>query len=113
MHVLTDEGSELVLGVDVGTQSLRAGLFDLGGRPIVFADEALTTALVEVKGIGRWTAQMFLMFRLGRSDVLPDLDLGIQKGLQRAYGLRSMPKLRSSLQSMITASKLRSARAIR
>jgi len=55
-------------------------------------DDALTTALVQVKGIGRWTAQMFLMFRLGRTDVLPDLDLGIQKGLQRAYGLRKMPK---------------------
>src|SRR6476661_1676340 len=55
-------------------------------------DDALTTALVEVKGIGRWTAQMFLMFRLGRTDVLPDLDLGIQKGLQRAYGLRKMPE---------------------
>ena len=54
-------------------------------------DDALTAALVQVKGIGRWTAQMFLMFRLGRTDVLPDLDLGIQKGLQRAYGLRRMP----------------------
>ena len=54
-------------------------------------DDELTTALVQVKGIGRWTAQMFLMFRLGRTDVLPDLDLGIQKGLQRAYGLRKMP----------------------
>lgn len=54
-------------------------------------DDELTTALVQVKGIGRWTAQMFLMFRLGRADVLPDLDLGIQKGLQRAYGLRKMP----------------------
>lgn len=55
-------------------------------------DDALTTALVQVKGIGRWTAQMFMMFRLGRTDILPDLDLGIQKGLQRAYGLRAMPK---------------------
>ncbi len=54
-------------------------------------DEPLTNALVSVKGIGRWTAQMFLMFRLGRTDVLPDLDLGIQKGLQRAYGLRKKP----------------------
>ena len=54
-------------------------------------DDALTEALVEVKGIGRWTAQMFLMFRLGRPDILPDLDLGIQKGLQRAYGLRTKP----------------------
>ena len=55
-------------------------------------DDALTATLVQVKGIGRWTAQMFMMFRLGRADVLPDLDLGIQKGLQRAYGLRKMPK---------------------
>jgi 3-methyladenine DNA glycosylase/8-oxoguanine DNA glycosylase len=55
-------------------------------------DDTLTTKLVEVKGIGRWTAQMFMMFRLGRVDILPDLDLGIQKGLQRAYRLRKMPK---------------------
>jgi DNA-3-methyladenine glycosylase II len=56
------------------------------------SDDELIEALVQVKGIGRWTAQMFLMFRLGRTDVLPDLDLGVQKGLQRAYGLRKMPK---------------------
>ena len=55
-------------------------------------DSALTESLVRVKGIGRWTAQMFMMFRLGRPNVLPDLDLGIQKGIQRAYGLRDMPK---------------------
>src|SRR5512140_3270306 len=54
-------------------------------------DDEIITALTQVKGIGRWSAQMFLMFRLGRPDVLPDLDLGIQKGLQRAYGLRKMP----------------------
>src|SRR5688572_31049872 len=51
-------------------------------------DDAILEALVRVKGIGRWTAQMFLMFRLGRPDVLPELDLGVQKGLQRAYGKR-------------------------
>ena len=54
-------------------------------------DEAIIDALVKVKGVGRWTAQMFLMFRLGRPDVLPDLDLGIQKAIQRAYGLRKRP----------------------
>lgn len=54
-------------------------------------DEEIITALIQVKGIGRWTAQMFLMFRLGRPDVLPDLDLGIQKGIQRAYRLRKLP----------------------
>jgi 3-methyladenine DNA glycosylase/8-oxoguanine DNA glycosylase len=55
-------------------------------------DDALTEALVRVKGIGRWTAHMFLMFRLGRPNVLPELDLGIQNGMQRAYGLRARPK---------------------
>jgi len=54
-------------------------------------DLAVIETLTQVKGVGRWTAQMFLMFRLGRPDVLPDLDLGIQKGIQRAYGLRRMP----------------------
>jgi DNA-3-methyladenine glycosylase II len=54
-------------------------------------DDAIVDALVQVKGIGRWTAQMFLMFRLGRPDVLPVLDLGIQKGVKLAYGLRKHP----------------------
>jgi DNA-3-methyladenine glycosylase II len=44
-----------------------------------------------VKGIGKWSAQMFLMFRLGRPDVLPDTDLGVQKGVQKAYRLRKLP----------------------
>ena len=54
-------------------------------------DDAIIDALVAVKGVGRWTAQMFLMFRLGRPDVLPELDLGVQKGMQLAYGLRTLP----------------------
>ena len=54
-------------------------------------DDEIIDALVAVKGIGRWTAQMFLMFRLGRPDVLPDLDLGVQKGIQLAYGLKKHP----------------------
>lgn len=54
-------------------------------------DDRIVEALTAVKGVGRWTAQMFLMFRLGRPDVLPDLDLGIQKGIKRAYGLRKHP----------------------
>ncbi len=56
-----------------------------------FDDDEIIATLTTVKGVGRWTAQMFLMFRLGRPDVLPDLDLGIQKGIQRAYGLRRLP----------------------
>jgi len=54
-------------------------------------DDAIIEHLVQVKGIGRWTVQMFLMFRLGRPDVLPELDLGIQNAIQRAYGLKKRP----------------------
>jgi DNA-3-methyladenine glycosylase II len=55
-------------------------------------DEDVILSLTQVKGIGRWTAEMFLMFRLHRPDVLPVDDLGILKAVQRAYGLRKMPK---------------------
>jgi DNA-3-methyladenine glycosylase II len=55
-------------------------------------DEEIIAALTQIKGVGVWTAQMFLIFRLGRPDVLPVADLGIQKGVQRAYGLRKLPK---------------------
>ena len=54
-------------------------------------DEAVITALTAVKGIGRWTAEMFLMFRLHRPDVLPVGDLGILTAVQKAYGLRTRP----------------------
>jgi DNA-3-methyladenine glycosylase II len=55
------------------------------------SDDAIIDHLVQVKGIGRWTVQMFLMFRLGRPDVLPELDLGVQNAIQRAYGLKKRP----------------------
>jgi DNA-3-methyladenine glycosylase II len=55
-------------------------------------DEAVIEALTAIRGVGVWTAQMFLMFRLGRLDVLPVLDLGIQKGMRRVYALRRLPK---------------------
>jgi len=51
-----------------------------------FDDEATITELTEVKGIGRWTAEMFLMFTLGREDVFSHGDLGLRKGFERIYG---------------------------
>ncbi len=48
-------------------------------------DEAIIAELTEVRGIGRWTAEMFLMFNLMRPDIFPLGDLGLQKGLQVAY----------------------------
>jgi DNA-3-methyladenine glycosylase II len=54
-------------------------------------DEAVVAELTKVKGIGRWTAEMFLMFRLHRPDVLPVGDLGIVNAIRRAYRLRKAP----------------------
>jgi DNA-3-methyladenine glycosylase II len=57
----------------------------------VLGDEEIIQALVTVKGIGRWSAEMFLIFRLQRPDVLPVDDLGIVVAVQRAYRLRQRP----------------------
>lgn len=54
-------------------------------------DAEVIETLTQVRGIGEWTAQMVLMFRLGRPDVLPVLDLGVQKAIKLLYGLRSHP----------------------
>lgn len=72
---------------------VTSGELDLDGIDAV-SDEELIERLTSVKGIGTWTAQMFLMFRLGRPNVLPTLDLGIQNAIQRAYGLRKRPSER-------------------
>jgi 3-methyladenine DNA glycosylase/8-oxoguanine DNA glycosylase len=58
------------------------------------SDEQVIEALCAVKGVGRWTAEMFLIFRLGRFDVLPVDDYGVRKGAQIAYGLRALPDAR-------------------
>ena len=62
-------------------------VLDLDAHP----DEEVIARLTQIKGVGLWSAQMFLMFRLGRPDVLPAGDLGIQKAVMRAYRLRKHP----------------------
>lgn len=54
-------------------------------------DEEIVAELTEIKGIGRWTAEMFLIFHLGRPDVLSTGDLGIRRGAQLAFGLDELP----------------------
>ena len=56
-----------------------------------FDDAAVIDALCRIRGIGPWTAQMFLMFNLGRPDVMPATDLGVQKGVQAVYRMRKLP----------------------
>jgi DNA-3-methyladenine glycosylase II len=91
---------ETLRGVGLSRQKLNY-LRDLAARvhrgelPLDHLDELpdaeIIEYLVQVKGIGVWTAQMFLMFRLGRLDVLPDLDLGIRNAIKRAYRVRGVP----------------------
>jgi DNA-3-methyladenine glycosylase II len=54
-------------------------------------DDEVVARLTDVHGIGEWTAHMFLMFELGRPDVLPAGDLGVRKGMQVVYSLEAMP----------------------
>ena len=61
-------------------------------------NDAIIAALVPVRGIGRWTVEMMLMFRLGRPDVLPVDDLGIRKGAQRVDRLGEMMKPKELLE---------------
>jgi DNA-3-methyladenine glycosylase II len=55
-------------------------------------DEEVIQRVSAVKGIGRWTGEMFLIFSLGRPDILPVDDLGVRRGMQIAYGLSDLPK---------------------
>ena len=57
------------------------------------SDEEIREHLIAVKGIGRWTADMFLMFYLHRPDVFPTGDLGIQKGFQKLHNMKRLPKV--------------------
>lgn len=74
---------------DLGAR-IDDGRLDLGELEAL-PDEEVIGRLVAVKGFGRWTAEMFLMFRLHRPDVLPAGDLGIVNAIQRLYKLRKRP----------------------
>jgi len=55
-------------------------------------DDAIVTRLTQVRGVGRWTVEMLLIFQLGRPDVLPADDFGVRHGFRLAYGLTDLPK---------------------
>ena len=57
-------------------------------------DDEVIDILTKVKGIGRWTAEMFLIFSLGRQDVLPVEDLGLKKGIQLMFSLNELPDIK-------------------
>lgn len=59
------------------------------------SEEEIIANLTTVKGIGRWTAEMFLMFTLGRPDVFSEGDYGLRKGIQKVYGYKREPSLKT------------------
>ena len=61
------------------------------------SDEEVIAELIQVKGIGVWTAQMFLIFSLGRHDVFPHDDFGVRMAIKRLYGLPDLPRKEQSL----------------
>ena len=75
---------------DLAARARRGEIPDLRRMSTMHHDE-IVAALVPVRGIGRWTVEMMLMFRLGRPDVLPVDDLGIRKGAQAVDRLEAMP----------------------
>ena len=75
--------------LDLATQVVEGKLrLDCVAR---MSDENVIDALVQVKGIGVWTAQMFLIFSLGRPDVFPHDDLGVRSAIRNLYGLDELP----------------------
>ena len=63
------------------------------GNFLMMNDEDILKELTMIKGVGRWTAEMFLIFTLRRSDVFPVTDLGVQKGFQIFYSLDALPSI--------------------
>ncbi len=80
--------ADLACKVNDGTVDLRR----IGRLP----DEDVVQTLTQVKGIGRWTAQMFLIFSLGRPDVFPHDDLGVRTAIRDRYGLDELPDKETS-----------------
>jgi DNA-3-methyladenine glycosylase II len=83
-------GNKLLALRDLSARATRGDIPDTAGMARM-SDEQIIGALSAVRGIGAWTVQMMLMFRLGRPDVLPVDDLGIRKGAQIVDGLEAMP----------------------
>jgi len=84
-------GAKILAMKDLAQKTLD-GIVPAHEEALKLSDEELVERLVSVRGIGAWTVEMFLIFRLGRPDVLPIHDLGVQKGWSVAYGKKHMPR---------------------
>ena len=73
-------------------EKVRTGVVPPSEEIKSMVDDDIVARITQVRGIGRWTVEMLLIFKLGRMDVLPVDDFGVRKGFMRAYGLAEMPK---------------------
>jgi len=73
-------------------QAAKDGIVPDSSQANRMRDDELVERLTSIKGVGRWTVEMLLIFRLGRPDVLPATDYGVQKGFALAKGLAELPK---------------------
>ena len=99
-HAILPLSDDVLRGAGLSRQKVSY-LRDLSQRVIdgslntdafaTLTDDEVVAQLTQIKGIGRWTADMILIFRLARPDILPVGDLGIVKAVQKAYGLRKTP----------------------
>ena len=90
-------GAKVLAMKDLAKKAV-AGIVPSHDEALRLSDEELVERLVSVRGIGAWTVEMFLIFRLGRPDVLPIHDLGVKKGWSVAYGKKHMPKPKELLE---------------
>jgi 3-methyladenine DNA glycosylase/8-oxoguanine DNA glycosylase len=84
-------GAKILAMKDLAQKTID-GIVPSFEEALKLTDEELVKRLVSVRGIGAWTVEMFLIFRLGRPDVLPIHDLGVKKGWAITYGKKHMPK---------------------
>jgi DNA-3-methyladenine glycosylase II len=84
-------GAKILAMKDLARKTL-SGVVPSHDESLSLSDEELVQRLVSVRGIGVWTVEMFLIFRLGRPDVLPIHDLGVKKGWSVTYGKKHMPR---------------------
>ena len=84
-------GAKVLAMKDLAKKAIT-GIVPTHEEALELSDQELVERLVSVRGIGAWTVEMFLIFRLGRPDVLPIHDLGVKKGWSVAYGRKHMPK---------------------
>ena len=84
-------GAKILAMKDLAQKTID-GIVPTHDEALKLSDEELVERLITVRGIGAWTVEMFLIFRLGRPDVLPIHDLGVQKGWSVAYGKKHIPR---------------------